>query len=97
MIHQRIRRDGVDHGSLSKCTNQIEKLLCLVRQHRRRQLVERLESNFFSENAAEDDDTAPSALHKEACKFTLCDLGIRYPVLQAAVHLPATLIPHNST
>ncbi len=39
------------------------------------------------ETAAEDDDDiAPSALRKEESEFTSCDIGISYPVLQAAVH-----------
>ena len=49
-------------------------------------MVERFERNFIIETAAEDDDIAPSALRKEQCEFTSCDLGISYPVLQAAVH-----------
>ena len=67
-------------------------------------MVERFERNFIIETAAEDDDDiAPSALRKEECEpeFTSCDLGISYPVLQAAVHrdrLHTRLkVPHNST
>jgi hypothetical protein len=65
-------------------------------------LVDRLERNFIIETAAEDDDDiAPSALRKEECEFTSCDIGISYPVLQAAVHrdrLHTRLkVPHKST
>ncbi len=49
-------------------------------------MVERLERNFIIESTAEDYDITPSALRKEECEFTSCDLGISYPVLQAAVH-----------
>ena len=64
-------------------------------------MVERLERNFNIETAAEDDDDiAPSAIRKEECEFTSCDIGISYPVLQAAVHrhrLHTRLkVPHNS-
>ncbi len=64
-------------------------------------MVERLERNFIIKTAAEDDDIGPSALRKEECKFTSCDLGISYPVLQAAVHRDGLCtrlkVPHNST
>jgi hypothetical protein len=65
-------------------------------------LVERFERNFIIETDAEDDDyIAPSALRKEECEFTSCDIGISYPVLQAAVHrnrLHTRLkVPHKST
>ena len=65
-------------------------------------MVGRLERNFIIETTADDDDDiAPSALRKEECKFTSCDLEISYPVLQAAVHgdrLHTRLkVPHNST
>ncbi len=65
-------------------------------------MVERLERNFIIETAAkDDDDIAPSVLRKEECEFTSYDLGISYPVLQAAVHhdrLHTRLkVPHNST
>ena len=65
-------------------------------------MIERLERNFIIKTAAEDDDDiAPSALRKEEFEFTSCDLGISYPVLQAAVHsdrLHTRLkVPPNST
>ncbi len=62
-------------------------------------MVERLERNFISENAAEDD--TPCALRKEECEFTSCDSGISYPVFQAADHRDRIrtrlMVPHNST
>ncbi len=65
-------------------------------------MVEKLERNFIIETATEDDDDiAPSALRKEEFEFTSCDLGISYPVLQAAVHCDCLhtrlQVPHIST
>ncbi len=64
-------------------------------------MVERLEKNFITENAAEDDVTASSALRNDECEFTSCELGISYPLFQAAVHrdrLRTRLkVPLNST
>ncbi len=65
-------------------------------------MAERFERNFIIKTAAEDDDDiAPSALRNEECEFTSCDIGISYPVLQAAVHRDSLhtrlKVPHIST
>ena len=72
---------------VQRCTNHKEKLLCLVRQHMRRQIIERLEQSTVCEDGHEaqlEDDI--STINGEiSFSNSACDLGIRYPIFQAAI------------
>ena len=69
---------------VQRCTNHKEKLLRLVRQHMRRQLIERLERSTVCEDGHEVDI---STINGEiSFSNSACDLGIRYPIFQAAIH-----------
>ena len=74
-----------------------DKLLCMLRQHRRRQLIERLErfhdgyNNMLEDQvdqvgSDELDDEARKSTKKQDDEGFACDLGIRYPVFRAAAH-----------
>ena len=68
---------------VQRCTNHKEKLLCLVRQHMRRQVIERLERSTVCKDGLEDDI---STINGEiSFSNSACDLGIRYPIFQAAI------------
>ena len=81
--------------AVQKCSNMKDKLLCMLRQHRRRQLIERLERFHDGCNDILEDQVDPEESGDAARKSTsrqddrdegfACDLGIRYPVFRAAV------------
>jgi hypothetical protein len=68
---------------VQRCTNHKAKLLCLVRQHMRRQVIERLERSTVCEDRHEDDIFTING--EISFSNSACDLGIRYPIFQASV------------
>ena len=50
--------------------------MCLVRQHRRRQLIERMQRDYLIRQDVDDEEDQDD--------YFACELGLRYPVLQAA-------------
>ena len=74
---------------VQKCSNMKQKWLCLIRQHIRRQLVDRMQRECNGDDLVEhDDDGEASHPHKNDMgdDFYACDLGVRYPALQVASH-----------
>jgi hypothetical protein len=69
-----------------------EKWLCLVRQHTRRHLVDRMlcssngDSNVEADHDDLDEDENTPILRRKANQdeFYACDIGLRYPILQFA-------------
>ena len=68
----------------------------MLRQHRRRQLIERLErfhdgcNDMLEDQVGPEepglDDAARKSSTKQDDEGFACDLGIRYPVFRAAAH-----------
>ena len=69
---------------VQRCTNHKEKLLCLVRQHMRRQVIERLERSTVQVCEDGHDDDISTINGEISFSNSACDLGIRYPI-QAAI------------
>ena len=62
-----------------------QKMECLLNQHKRRQLVERMRRHSTLIDDCEDDDDVDEA--NVACEgYSACELGIHYPILQVAAH-----------
>jgi hypothetical protein len=82
----------VNIKEVQKCSNMKEKWLCLVRQHTRRHLVDRMlrssneESNLEADYDDLDEDENTSIIRRKVSQdeFYACDIGLRYPILQAA-------------
>ncbi len=65
-----------------------KKLLWLVKQHARRQVIERLERETVDEDdqeARDDDDASTQGSLTGDNSFRACDMGIRYPMFQSAI------------
>ena len=60
--------------------------MCLLRQHRRRQLIERIRRYLGSDNVEDDIDGSESEMgrREQEPEFTAAELGLRYPILQVA-------------
>ena len=65
-----------------------QKWLCLIRQHIRRQLVDRMQRECNGDDLVEDDDDGEASRHEKGAgeEFFACDIGMRYPALQVASH-----------
>ena len=61
-----------------------QKMECLLNQHKRRQLVERMRRHSTLIDDCEDDDVDEADVASSCEGYAACELGIRYPILQVA-------------